>query len=416
MEMILLVLFYIFTPLLILYFTHRYKFAHQLGAVIIAYGFGLVLGNIGILPPKSALLTELMLTQPDITGAEIIAMAERNALAATDVLAFRIYQVRDMLMTVAILIAIPLLLFSTNLNQWKKVVGKDMLSLTLGVVSVVTMVVAGFYIFRNANIPELWKVAGMLIGVYTGGTPNLASIKIALDVSAETYILTHTYDLIIGALYLAFLISIGKVLFRKFLPPYPLATDGENKQNLNAKEPFFAVLQKKYLFPIFKAVGIAVVIAALGGALSTIMPKNLVMATVILAITTLSILVSLIPAINKIEKTFDTGMYLILIFSIVVASMADIRNMGTISAGLLGYISLAVFGSLGMHLILSKIFKIDADTTIITSTALICSPPFVPVIAAAIGNRQVVVTGITIGIIGYAIGNYLGVAIAFLLR
>ena len=416
MEMILLVLFYIFTPLLILNLTHRYKFAHQLGAVIIAYGFGLVLGNIGILPPKSALLTELMLTQPDITGAEIIAMAERNALAATDVLAFRIYQVRDMLMTVAILIAIPLLLFSTNLNQWKKVVGKDMLSLTLGVVSVVTMVVAGFYIFRNANIPELWKVAGMLIGVYTGGTPNLASIKIALDVSAETYILTHTYDLIIGALYLAFLISIGKVLFRKFLPPYPLATDGENKQNLNAKEPFFAVLQKKYLFPIFKAVGIAVVIAALGGALSTIMPKNLVMATVILAITTLSILVSLIPAINKIEKTFDTGMYLILIFSIVVASMADIRNMGTISAGLLGYISLAVFGSLGMHLILSKIFKIDADTTIITSTALICSPPFVPVIAAAIGNRQVVVTGITIGIIGYAIGNYLGVAIAFLLR
>lgn len=416
MDMILLVLFYIFTPLLILYLTHRYKFAYQVGAVIIAYGFGLVLGNIGILPPKSALLTELMLTQPDITGADIKAMAERNALAATDVFAFRIYQVRDMLMTIAILMAIPLLLFSTNLNQWKKVAGKDMLSLILGVISVVTMVVAGFYIFRNANIPELWKVAGMLIGVYTGGTPNLASIKIALDVSAETYILTHTYDLIIGALYLAFLITIGKVLFRKFLPPYPLATDGENQQNNITKEPFFAVLQKKYLFPIFKAVGIAVVIAAIGGALSTIMPKNLVMASVILAITTLSILVSLIPAINKIEKTFDTGMYLILIFSIVVASMADLRNMGEISAGLLGYIALAVFGSLFMHLILSKIFKINADTTLITTTALICSPPFVPVIAGAIGNRQVVVTGITIGIIGYAIGNYLGVTIAFLLR
>ena len=88
MDMILLVLFFIFTPLLILYLTHRYKFAQQLGAVIIAYGFGLILGNIGILPPKSALLTELMLTQPDITGAEIIAMAERNALAATDVFAF----------------------------------------------------------------------------------------------------------------------------------------------------------------------------------------------------------------------------------------------------------------------------------------------------------------------------------------
>ncbi|HAJ99052.1 MAG TPA: hypothetical protein DCM62_03410 [Bacteroidales bacterium] len=416
MEMLLLVLFYLFTPLFILFLTRRYKFANQLGAVIIAYGLGLILGNIGLLPPKSVLLNELMLTQPDITIAEIQAMLQNSQLPNTDVWAFRIYQVRDMLMTIAILMAIPLLLFSTNIKQWKKVAGKDLVSLLLGVTSVVTMVVAGFFIFQNANIPELYKVAGMLIGVYTGGTPNLASLKLALDVSPETYILTHTYDLVIGALYLAFLISIGKVLFRKILPPYPHT--GENTQDMDSdkKEPFFSVFQPNYLLPLLKAIGIAVVIAGIGGALSTIVPKNMVMATVILVITTLAILVSLIPSVNKTEKTFATGMYLILIFSIVVASMADLRNMGEISVGLLGYIALAVFGSLTMHLILSKIFKINADTTIITTTALICSPPFVPVIAGALGNRQIVVTGITIGIIGYAIGNYLGVTIALLLR
>lgn len=416
MEMLLLVLFYLFTPLFILFLTRRYKFANQLGAVIIAYGLGLILGNIGLLPPKSVLLNELMLTQPDITIAEIQAMVQNNQLTNSDVWAIRIYQVRDMLMTVAILMAIPLLLFSTNIKQWKKVAGKDMVSLLLGVTSVVTMVVAGFFIFQNANIPELYKVAGMLIGVYTGGTPNLASLKLALDVSPETYILTHTYDLVIGALYLAFLISIGKILFRKILPPYPHT--GENIQDMDSdkKEPFFSVFQPNYLLPLLKAIGIAVVIAGIGGALSTIVPKNMVMATVILVITTLAILVSLIPSVNKTEKTFDTGMYLILIFSIVVASMADLRYMCEISVGLLGYIALAVFGSLTMHLILSKIFKINADTTIITTTALICSPPFVPVIAGALGNRQIVVTGITIGIIGYAIGNYLGITIALLLR
>ena len=52
----------------------------------------------------------------------------------------------------------------------------------------------------------------------------------------------------------------------------------------------------------------------------------------------------------------------------------------------------------------------------VTSAALICSPPFVPMIAGAIHNREVIVSGLTVGIVGYAIGNYLGVAIAYLLQ
>ncbi|HSV87580.1 MAG TPA: DUF819 family protein [Bacteroidales bacterium] len=414
--MIILVLFYVLTPVLILYLTHRYKIANQIGSVIIAYAIGLVLGNVGILPAKSAILNEVLLTQPKITLDGIRALYAGNHLTSDDLLAFRIYKIRDLLMTIAVLMAIPLLLFSTNIRQWKKVAGKGFLSLLAGVFSVVVMVLAGFFIFRDANIPELWKVAGMLIGVYTGGTPNLASIKMALDVSPNIYILTHTYDLIVGVFYLAFLITIGKVLFRKFLPKFQAYTGLTLSDNGNGKEPFFNVLRPANFFPLLKAIGITVVIAGIGGALSLVVPQNMVMAVVILTITTLAILVSLIPAINRISSTFDTGMYLILIFSIVVASMADIRNLGQISPALFGYITLAVFGSLFLHTILSKILKIDADTTMITSTALICSPPFVPVIAGALNNRQVVVTGITIGIIGYAIGNYLGITIAYLLR
>jgi uncharacterized membrane protein len=59
---------------------------------------------------------------------------------------------------------------------------------------------------------------------------------------------------------------------------------------------------------------------------------------------------------------------------------------------------------------------VDADTMMVTSTALICSPPFVPVIAGAIRNREVIVPGLTVGILGYAIGNYLGYLIAILMK
>ncbi|RLD89614.1 MAG: hypothetical protein DRJ09_06290 [Bacteroidetes bacterium] len=41
---------------------------------------------------------------------------------------------------------------------------------------------------------------------------------------------------------------------------------------------------------------------------------------------------------------------------------------------------------------------------------------FVPAVAEALKNKDVVMSGITVGIIGYAIGNYLGLVIAELLK
>jgi len=412
----LLALFYVLTPLIILYLTYRYRTADRIGSVIIAYLIGLVLGNIGLIPSPGALLNEVMLSQPNVSLPEIEALQAGGELTARDVLAFRVYKLRDLLMSITILLAIPLMLFSTNINQWKKVAGKTLVSLLIGLVAVVTVIIAGFYIFKDSGTKDLWKVAGMLIGVYTGGTPNLASIKMALDVDPEIYILTHTYDLVVGVFYLAFLISVGQKTFHKFLPKFPVMARADLQIEEKEKLPFFHSLRRETLLPLLKAFGVAIIIFGAAVGISSLFPKSAEMVVVILTITTLGIIASLIPGINRIDKTFNAGMYLILIFSIVVASMADLHNFAGITPGLFGYVTLAVFGSLFLHMLFSKIFKIDTDTTMITSTAFICSPAFVPVIAGAIGNRQVVVSGMTIGIIGYAIGNYLGVTIAYLLK
>jgi len=110
-------------------------------------------------------------------------------------------------------------------------------------------------------------------------------------------------------------------------------------------------------------------------------------------------------------------MYLIIVFSFAVATMADLRVIFTIGfLGLFAYVFFAYFGSILLHLLLSKIFRINADDYLITTTAFIYSPPFVPVIAAALKNKEVIITGITVGIIGYVVGNYLGVMIGYLLK
>ncbi len=148
-----------------------------------------------------------------------------------------------------------------------------------------------------------------------------------------------------------------------------------------------------------------------------LLPEDAFQPSAILLITTLSIIASLIPWINRIEKTFQLGMYFILVFSFAFASMADLSTMFNIGyLGLFAYVMWAYFGSLLLHLLLSKIFRVNADDYLITTTAFIYSPPFVPVIAAALKNKDVIVTGITVGVIGWIIGNYLGVGLGFFLK
>lgn len=379
MTLVLLLVFYLGTPLLVLHLCHRYRFVNKLGAVVIAYIIGLLVGNLGLLPDA--------------------APGVQNALTSA-----------------TIPLALPLLLFSLNIRSWLKIAGKTMLSLVLGISSAIVMVMIGFFIFRNI-LPEIWKISGMMVGVYSGGTPNMASIQSVVQANPETYIILNTHDIILSSVYLAFLMTVGQKVFGWFLKPFPGSRGMEDESiSFNGKDPYWGIFRKKIFFPVLGATGISVLIAAVSVGLSFLIAGEISMLVVILSITSLSIAISLVPRVNAIEKTFETGMYFILIFSLTVASMADISQFAGSAPGLFFYVALVIFGSLLLHLALSKVFGIDTDTMIISSTALICSPPFVPVVAGALKNKEIIISGLTVGIIGYAIGNYLGISVAFLLK
>ena len=379
MAAILLALFYIISPIIILYLCNKFSVLNKIGAVLLAYATGLILGNVGILPDNAE-------------------------------------QVQDIMTTITIPLAIPLLLFSANIKTWFTMAGKTMLSMIIALVSVVIVVFVGFFIFKG-EINELWKIGGLLVGLYSGGTPNLASIKLILNVDPEAFIITHTFDMIISAIYLLFLLTIGQKVFWYILPKYKSLYKAKHQTEKDLSfTNYWGFWDKKFRLPLLAALGISVLIFGIAGGLSFLVPENSQMIVVILTITTLGIISSFIPKINKIAKTFDLGMYLILIFSVVIASMADIKKFNGSAPELLAYITFVIFGALFLHVLFSKLFKIDADTVMVTSTALICSPPFVPVIAGAIKNKEIIISGLTVGIIGYAIGNYLGFFVAEMLK
>jgi uncharacterized membrane protein len=415
MGYIILVLFYLLCPLLIIYLIGRYKFLERVGSVVLCYVTGLILGNSGI----------LSLLKPDAgelgqVAAGVASIADNPA-----------YKIQDTINTVTILLAIPLLLFSLDIKSWLKMAGKTFLSLILGLASALFTIFLGFYLFRGL-IPEIWKISGMLIGVYSGGTPNLAALRIALNVDPDTYIVTHTYDLVVGAFVLLFLLTVAQKFFLLYMRPFKISdkesTETSSSNYSDQFESYEGILTRKQFLPILVAIGLAIGIVGLSYLISSSVvwlmlttglsehKESSMMTYIILSITTLGILASLVPRINRIQKTFQAGMYLILIFCLVVASMADIRSFNLESWPILVYIILCVPGALLVHSLLSKIFKVDVDNFLIISVALSMSPPFVPPMAAALKNKYIIIPGLVIGIIGYALGNYLGVLVAMILK
>lgn len=379
---ILLSVIFVISPLLLLYSCKKVSFLNKLGTVSLAYILGIILGNIGWITPETKSL-------------------------------------QDNFTSVTIALALPLLLFSINLKQWSRLAYKTGLSVFLGILSVLIIIIIGHFFFKDI-IPESWKVSGLMVGVYIGGTANMAAIMKALNGDSTTFILVNAYDILVSMVYFIFIVTYAQKLVNKFLIPFkPMQSHvhlSNEVDDYDGWDSYKGITSKPVLFPLLIGILISAAVVGVSFLVSQLFPVHFQTAGIILSITALSITLSFIPWINHIQKSFQTGMYLIFIFCIVVGSMADFSMFTMQSLYLLVFITFVIFGSLTLQILLSKIFKIDTDTTLITSLAFILSAPFVPTVANAFKNKEIILSGITIGIIGYSAGNFLGITLAYFLK
>lgn len=374
-----LLAFYFLMPALILWLCYKSTLIDKIGSVILAYLFGILLGNSGLLPEGAA-------------------------------------GVQDELSGITVALALPLLLFSMNVRSWVHSAGKAILSMLGATVLVVFTAGLGSWLVQ-AHVENTWQLGGMAIGLYTGGTPNLAAIKTALNVDSTQYIMMHTYDAVNGIIYLIFVMSIGQRVFNKVLPKFKSVNlDNEEHDSGENIHSYVGIFKPRVVLGLLAGLGISVVILGLSFGLSQLIPQEYSTAAIMLLITTLGIASSFVKKIREIPMTFQFGMYIILVFSLIVGSMANLEQLVDINWSMMFFVNFIVFGTMLLHAVFCKLFNIDTDTFLITSVSAVCSPPFVPVVAKALNNKEIILSGLTTGIIGYAIGNYLGVGFAYIFK
>ena len=387
---------YFIFPILIILAFNRYRWSQKVGTVILAYAVGILIAllntAIGFLPEE---------------GTEAYTFLD---------------SIQRNLMSVCVPIAIPLMLFNSDFKLWTKSLPKTLAVLLGGVLSVSIALVAGYFIFRNHNFssPEEFKtVAVMMTGIYTGGTLNFAALGEMIHADPNIISITLAFEEIVTLPFIVFILAGGYKLFRKWLPFKDETSIDEDVDQDVIKESTFenyhGMLKLKTFGKMMLGLLLSILMLGVGVGLSLLIIGKINELIVILTITTLAIIASFSKKIRELPKTFELGMFFILVFSVVVASKFDVAKIDSSSLTIMWYILFVMITSIVLHLLFCRAAKVSGDLFTVGHISLLCSPPFVPPVVEAIGNRKVLISGIAIGLVGYAIGTYLGTIFATIL-
>jgi uncharacterized membrane protein len=385
-----LVLFYLLVPALLIVLAQRFSVLDKVGVVVLAFSAGILMA--------------MTVDMSTFFSSELLTSVQKN------------------ISEISIAIALPLILFSINVRAAISMAGDTLKGMALALLSVVVISTIGALIFAD-QVDEIWQVAGISVGAYTGGGPNMGAIKTAIGGDDSIFLTMVTYDIIFSAMYLMFIMTIAKKIFGMFLRPYESkntddADDYAGMEHMadETSHAFKKLIQPSLMLQTFSALLLSGVVVGLSLAIVSILPESIASMMTIILITSFGLAASFIPKVRQLANSFHLGMYLILVFCFTTGSMIDTNIINTIDLSLAAYFTFIFIGSLLMHAILCKIAKIDTDTFLITSSAAIMSVPFIPVIAGALKNREIMLPGFAAAIIGYALGNYLGILVANLTR
>ena len=353
----------------------RLKLEGWLSPVVLCYLCGIALGNLKLFPIDS----------------EISKLTQESSVA----------------------LAIPLLLISTNVLIWLKQARKTTFSFFLASVAVLTASIATFYIFPGQE-QQGWMISSMLAAGLTGSALNMNAVAIAVKAPESLIGLVNLSDIINGGIYLIFITSIAQKVLGRFLPAYVpigIAEQEVDRDWYGSKRNY---LKKGWIF--LQAFLLSAVIVGLASGSTLLIMGQLHEAVTILMLTVFSIAGSFIPRLRKFAGAYELGQYFLLVFCIAIRMEANFRELVHASPSVFAYSGTLFVISITLHYSLAAIFRVDTDTVLITSTAAIYGPPFVPQVAVALRNPELVFSDIITALAGYALGNFLGIGIGYLLR
>jgi uncharacterized membrane protein len=310
---------------------------------------------------------------------------------------------------------IILMLLDVDLRSTMRVALRSMGVLVIGAFGVVAGGMFAFFLLKGQLEPDSWRGFGALAGSWIGGTGNLAAVAEAVDTPPTMMGLVVIADTFIFILYFPILFACKR--WARQFAEFSRVTEEDSKRLDKAvgelKEKTTKVQYKDVLalfgtgfFLIWVVQWVSQFLPVAEGVFSAKTWQILILTTVALLLAS--------TRLRDIPGTGALSMALVYTYLSMIGAQADIRQAASAP-----YFMIAGLLCIVLHLffvvLAAKLFRTDVHLTAIASVACIGGAASAPVVAAY-HRKELVPVSIILALVGYALGNYLGLLAAYACR
>lgn len=326
------------------------------------------------------------------------------------------HDVYSMLSTYCVPLSISICLLSMNLHELKKLTRQPVIALASAIFSVcIVAILLG--IFFAPRIVEGWKCAGMFVGTYTGGTPNLTAIATGLDCSRETLAAANAADYVVSTplMVLLFAAPVAMKASKRWnmLWPYQFTKDeledGDKEPLMSDKK--WSIRDIAWLLTIGFGVTFATTAIA-----QAVFPADFWKAGRLLLLTTVSICVAQLKPVQKLRGNLDLGLFISLTFLATIGFAVDLQQFIGSAFMMTMYVLLMLIGCIAVHLLICRLFKIKYEYVVLSMVGCIVDGPTSSLTAAGANWKSLINIGLIMGVLAGAAGNYVGIFVAYTVR
>ncbi|HBE9756162.1 TPA: DUF819 domain-containing protein [Clostridioides difficile] len=317
--------------------------------------------------------------------------------------------------TYAIPISMTIMLMSVDLKEMTKLSREPLIAIFVAVLTVSIMAFLFGLVFAE-KISEGWKVAGMFVGTYTGGSANLTAIGTGLNVSRQTLAAANAADYVIGVPTLIFMFALPAILknskkFKKLWPYHVEESELEDCQNEEFMES-----KEWSIKDIAWMLAIGFVVTEVSTILAGYFNSSFSSVARILLVTTISIIIAQLKPVKKLKGNLDLGLFVALFFLCTIGFSVDIKEFLGSTFTITLYCFSIIFASFVFHLGITRLLKIKYQYVILSIVGAIADGPTSALVAASAKWNSLVSVAVVMGVIGGVLGNYAGISVAYAIK
>lgn len=355
-----------------LWLERRFRFFRAFGAALVGILAGMALSNAGLLPGASPAY--------------------------------------EFLVGPAVSAGIVLILLSVDVRTVMEAGPRMLAAFAVGAAGSAAGAVAGALLLEGLVGPESWKLAGQYAATYTGGGANFAAVGAALGTDAELFAAGIAADVIVTAVWMATCLAVPVLLSRGGGTP--------RDPGVGELDPAAAAGKLYASTGAVSLMDVALMAAIVLGTLwlSGILGRVAAPVPAVLWLTTMALLLAQIPRVGRIRGAGVLGNYLVLLFLASNGAKSVVANILAVGPPVV-YFALVTVAIHGVVIFgLGPLVGLDLRTLAVASQANVGGPASAMALATARGYADRLLPGVAVGLLGYAVGNYLGLAVAVVVR